>query len=195
MVASSLDKPTARSDIRLADWLTVERAAYAGIAVLALGCGDGLGRVPLGPAEAVQAFPAWAAAAGLPYDGSTALTGALIGVSPLLFGLQWLLFALFGVGDAIARSGRPWPAGWRRCCSTARDRLTGGALIGGLLGRLRRRRVHRPLGLCESLVAPLAMALLAALNVWARQTPASDETGATSKGAPLRWAAVALGLL
>ena len=150
----------------------------------------GLGRVPLGPAEAVQALPAWAAAAGQPYD--------LIGVSPLLFGLQWLLFALFGAGDAVARF---WPAlvgGLAPLLFYAlRDRLTrGGALIGGLLWAISGVAVFTGrLGLGESLVAPLALALLAAMNVWARQTAAAEETGATSKGTPLRWAAVALGLL
>jgi hypothetical protein len=48
----------------LAHWLTVERAAYAGIAILALGLRlYGLGQTLLGPAEAAQALPAWAAAA------------------------------------------------------------------------------------------------------------------------------------
>ena len=177
MVATSLDKPGARSEVRLTDWLTVERAAYAGIVVLALGLRlYGLGRVPLGPAEAVQALPAWAAAAGQPYD--------LIGVSPLQFGPQWLLFALFGAGDAVARL---WPAligGLTPLLFyVLRDRLTrGGALIGGLLWAVSGVAVFTGrLGLGESLVAPLALALLAALNVWARQTAAAEETGATSQ--------------
>ena len=128
MNATSLDKPAARSEIRIADWLTVERAAYAGIVVLALGLRlYGLGRVPLGPAEAAQALPAWAAVAGQPYD--------LTGVSPLLFGLQWLLFGLFGAGNAVARL---WPALFGGLAPllfyALRDRLTrGGALMGGLL--------------------------------------------------------------
>ena len=43
----SVSRPTPRES--LADWLTVERAAYAGIAVLALGLRlYGLGQVPLG---------------------------------------------------------------------------------------------------------------------------------------------------
>ena len=185
----SVSRPTPRET--LADWLTVERAAYAGIAVLALGLRlYGLGRVPLGPAEAAQALPAWAASAGQPYD--------LIGVGPLLFGLQWLLFALFGAGDAVARF---WPAlagGLAPLLFYAlRDRLTrGGALIGGLLWALSGVAVFTGrLGLGDSLVAPLALALLAAVNIWARRTAAAEETGATSAGTPLRWAAVALGLL
>ena len=204
---SSLDRPAARSDIRLADWLTVERAAYAGIAVLALGLRlYGLGRVPLGPAEAVQALPAWAAAAGQPYD--------LIGVSPLLFGLQWLLFALFGAGDAVARF---WPALIGGLAPllfyVLRDRLTrGGALIGGLLWAISGVAVFTGrLGLGDSLVAPLALALLAAVNLWAQRAGAIAEAGATAEGSPLRdgtggasvpapigplrWAAVVLGLL
>ena len=191
MNATSLDGAATRSDIRLADWLTIERSAYAGIAVLALGLRIyGLGRVPLGPVEAAQALPAWAAAAGQPYE--------LTSVSPLLFGMQWLLFALFGAGDAVARF---WPAligGLAPLLFYAlRDRLTrGGALIGGLLWAVSGVAVFTGrLGLGDSLVAPLALSLLAAVNVWARQTAAAEETGATSTGAPLRWAAVALGLL
>ncbi len=62
----------------LADWLTVERAAYAGIVVLALGLRlYGLGRVTLGPAEAAQALPAWAAVAGQPYDLSRRQSAAV----------------------------------------------------------------------------------------------------------------------
>ena len=195
----SVIRPTPRES--LADWLTVERAAYAGIAVLALGLRlYGLGRVPLGPTEAVQALPAWAAAAGQPYD--------LIGVSPLLFGLQWLLFALFGAGDAVARF---WPAlagGLAPLLFYAlRDRLTrGGALIGGLLWAVSGVAVFTGrLGLGDSLVAPLALALMAAVNVWARRAaatqrdrPDGDGTDGASVPAPtgsLRWAAVALGLL
>ncbi len=45
------------------------------------------------------------------------------------------------------------------------------------------------LALGGSLVAPLALALLAALNVWSRWR------GTAAEGTPLRWAAVCLGLL
>ena len=185
----SVSRPTPRET--LADWLTVERAAYAGIAALALGLRlYGLGRVPLGPAEAVQALPAWAAAAGQPYD--------LAGVSPLLFGLQWLLFALFGAGDAVARF---WPAVIGGLAPllfyTLRDRLTrGGALIGGLLWAISGVAVFTGrLGLGDSLVAPLALALMAAVNIWARRRQRQRRPGRSSTGTPLRWAAVALGLL
>lgn len=169
----------------LAEWLTVERAAYAGIAVLALGLRlYDLGRVPLGPAEAAQALPAWAIVARQLYD--------LTGVSPLLLGLQRLLFTAFGAGDSIARF---WPAlvgGLAPLLFYAlRDRLTrGGALIAALLWAVSAVAVFTGrLALGNSLVAPLALALLAAVNVWARAD------GATTKGSPLRWAAVALGLL
>jgi hypothetical protein len=185
----TMSRPTPRET--LADWLTVERAAYAGIVVLALGLRlHGLGRVPLGPVEAVQALPAWAAAVGQPYD--------LTGVSPLLFGWQWLLFALFGAWDAVARF---WPAligGLAPLLFYAlRDRLTrGGALMAALLWAISGVAVFTGrLGLGDSLVAPLALALLAAVNVWARQTAANEEAGTTTARSPLRWAAVALGLL
>jgi hypothetical protein len=169
----------------LADWLTVERAAYIGITAVALGLRlYGLGQVPLGPVEAAQALPAWAAVAGQPYD--------LTGVSPLLFALQRLLFMLFGATDLAARF---WPAllaGLAPLLFYAlRDRLTrGGALIAALLWASSPIGVFAGrLGLGESLVAPLALALLAALNVWARRI------GAPTEGSPLLWAAVALGLL
>ena len=179
----SVSRPTPRET--LADWLTVERAVYAGIAVLALGLRlYGLDQTPLGPAEAAQALPAWAAAVGQPYD--------LVGVSPLLFGWQWLLFALFGAGDAVARF---WPAMFGGLAPllfyALRDRLTrGGALIAALLWAMSAVAVFAGrLALDQSLVAPLALALLAALNIWTQRAESVERKW------PLRWAAVILGLL
>jgi 4-amino-4-deoxy-L-arabinose transferase-like glycosyltransferase len=199
MVVPSLNKQTARSGIQMAEWLTVERAAYAGITVLALGLRlYGLGRTSLGPAEAAQALPAWAATAGQPYD--------LAGVSPLLFALQRLLFLLFGASDFAARF---WPALLGGLAPlpfyALRDRLSrGGALVAAFLWAISAVAVFTArLGLGDSLVAPLALALLAALSVWARRTGPTGKgeasspapTGATTEGSPLLWAAVALGLL
>ena len=80
--------------------LTLEKAGYGGAVVLALVLRLLLlGAWPLGPAEAAQALPAVAASAGREFD--------LIGMSPVLFGLQRILFVVFGASDAWARA---WPA-------------------------------------------------------------------------------------
>lgn len=85
---------------RVVEWLTVERAGYALAVVIALGVRlYGLGDVPLGPTEALQALPAVDAARGaLPNLADT---------SALLHVLQRLTFALFGATDGTARF---WPA-------------------------------------------------------------------------------------
>ncbi len=165
MVATSLNNQDARQRLRIAEWLTVERAAYAGITMLALGLRlYGLGRSPLGPAEALQALPAWAATAGRSYD--------LAGVSPLLFTLQRPLFLLFGATDFAARF---WPALLGGLAPllfyVLRDRLTrGGALVAAFLWAISAVAVFTGrLGLSDSLVAPLALGLLAAISVWARR--------------------------
>ena len=86
--------------IVLADWLTLERASYGVIALAALGVRLwGLGWTSLNPAEASQALPAVAAAAGQAAD--------FAGASPLLHTLQRAVFMLFGATDASARW---WPA-------------------------------------------------------------------------------------
>ena len=143
-----------------AEWLTVERAAYAGVTLLALGLRlYGLGWWPLGPAEAAQALPAWAAAAGRPFD--------LTGTSPLLFTLQRLLFTPLGGSDALARW---WPALLGGLASllfyALRERLgRGGALMAALLWALSPLAVFTGrLGLGYGLVPPLALALLATLS-------------------------------
>ena len=105
------DKPTAAKRDRLADWLTVERAAYAGIAVLALGVRlYGLGRV------AADAGRGGAGAAGAGRGGRAA--DDLIGISPLLYTLHGCSLRPFGATDAARASGPRCWAGWRRCCST-----------------------------------------------------------------------------
>ena len=92
MTVTSLNKQVLHHDLRLASWLTVERGVYVGIALLALGVRlYGVGAIPLGPAEAAQALPAWAAVTGQPFQP--------VGASPLLLTFQRLAFAAFGAGD------------------------------------------------------------------------------------------------
>ena len=132
--APMVDEETLRraaSSQELMTWLTLERAAYGGAVVLALMFRLLLlGTLPLGPAESAQALPAAAAAAGREFD--------LIGVSPLLFGMQRLLFVLFGASDAWARA---WPA-----------------LLGGLAPLLF-LALSRPLGRGGALVAAYLWAI------------------------------------
>ncbi len=179
----TLDRAAQRGS--LADWLTVEQAAYAGIAVLALGVRlYGLGRAPLTPAEAAQALPALAAAS----EGVNALTSGLVALSPLLHLLQRALFAAFGATDFAARV---WPAllgGLAPLLFYAlRGRMTrGGALVAAALWAVSPLAVFSArLGLSAGLVPTLALALAAALSAYAaHRSP--------------RWltaAAVSLGLL
>ncbi len=141
----------------------------------------GLGAVPLGPAEAVQALPAVAAAAGQSPD--------LTGISPLLHTLQRATFMLFGATDASARW---WPAfltGLSPLLFYAlRGRLTrGGALIAAFLWALSPLAVWSGrLALGDALVPALALAVLAAM-VWAWDVGPSQRVLAAG--------AVALGLL
>ncbi len=188
-MSSELVLRDTRYRVDFADWLTVERAAYAGIALLALGVRlVALGRTALGPAEAAQALSAWAAASGQ--------AAPLIGVSPLLWAVQRLVFAAFGAGDFWARFLPALLGGLAPLCFWAlRDRLSrGGALIAALLWALSPLAVFTGrLGLGEGLVAPLALALLAAL---ARFDHGRAETGSDTAGRPaLTAAAVALGFL
>jgi len=78
------------------DWLTLERALYALLVVVAAGLRLGnLGRWPLAGFEASTALDAWHFLQGA--------GGSVIGHSPLLFHGDLLVFALFGSGDAQAR--------------------------------------------------------------------------------------------
>lgn len=161
------------------DWLTVERAAYAGLAVIALGVRLwGLGATALGPEEAVQALPALAAAQGNLPD--------LAGVSPLLHALQRITFSLFPASDAAARF---WPAllgGLSVLLFYAlRDRLSqGGALTAAALWALSPLAVWSSrLAAGDGLAAAAALALLAALNVLARGR--ADARGVAVAGAAL----------
>ena len=172
----------------LADWLTLERAAYGLIALLAVTLRlVGLGEWPLGPAEAAQALPALDAARGLPYD--------LAAISPLLCTLQRLLFMGLGANEALARV---WPVllgGLSALCFYAlRDRLTrGGALAAAALWAISPLAVFTARqGLGDGLTPSLALAFLACANLSVQRTTAET----TPRAAP--WpilAAAALGLL
>ena len=144
------------ADRELLSWLTLERAAYGGAIVLALLLRLLLlGAWPLGPAEAAQALPALAASTGREFD--------LIGTSPLLFGLQMPLFAVFGASDAWARV---WPAVLGGLApllfkALARPLGRGGALVAAYLWALSPMAVFSSrLGLGYSLVPIFALAIV-----------------------------------
>ena len=100
MVSSHImtQSSAADSESTWAGWLTVERAAYLGIALLALFVRFfNLGLHPLGAAEAHQALTAWQLAQG------DSLGGMVSGVSPLLLSLNHVLFLLTLGSDTLAR--------------------------------------------------------------------------------------------
>ena len=75
-------------------WLTVERALYLGLGLLALMLRlYALGRRPMQPEEARRALAAWQLLRGQPAEGC----------SPLVLTANFVLFALLGANDAIAR--------------------------------------------------------------------------------------------
>ena len=79
-------------------WLTVERAAYLGLALLALVLRlANLGVVPLSDAEAAQALVAWNIYQDQPLDQ--------VGYSPLVVTLDLVGFALLGDSEFAARLG------------------------------------------------------------------------------------------
>ena len=87
-------------ELRASGWLTVERAVYLGLALVAAWLRLlHLGMRPLGPEETAQAWAAWRLTQGQAVIGS--------GHSPLLLSLQYVTFLITGAGDALARF---WPA-------------------------------------------------------------------------------------
>lgn len=77
-------------------WLTVERALYLGLGLLALVLRlYALGRRPMQPEEARQALAAWHLFQGRPAE--------TMGCSPLLLTANLILFALLGANNLIAR--------------------------------------------------------------------------------------------
>ncbi len=82
----------------LLSWLTVERGAYVGLALLALALRlAGLGTHPLSDAEAGQAMVAWHVYQGQPAEQ--------VGYSPLIATLNLIGFALLGGNEFAARLG------------------------------------------------------------------------------------------
>jgi len=176
MVGVKVSEPARQEQFDLAVWLTTEKAAYGLIALVGL-----VARLvildmsPLGADEAAQALRAWAASRG----GQSDLAGA----SPLLFGLQQVLFTAFGPRDILARL---WPALLGGLAVLLffplRTRLgREGALAAALLWATAPMGVFTGrLGLSYGLVAPLALAVLAGL------TGAVDEVASARSGASHR---------
>jgi uncharacterized protein (TIGR03663 family) len=82
----------------LLSWLTVERAAYIGLALLALAFRlANLGLHPLSDSEAAQALVAWRAYQGQPVGEA--------GYSPLIVTLNLIGFLLLGGSEFVARLG------------------------------------------------------------------------------------------
>ncbi len=82
----------------LLSWLTVERAAYIGLALLALALRlANLGLHPLSDSEAAQALVAWRAYQGQPVGEA--------GYSPLIVTLNLMGFLLLGGSEFVARLG------------------------------------------------------------------------------------------
>lgn len=78
--------------------VTVEHVLFAAVATLAVVVRfAGLANTPLAPAEAGHAWAAWLAASATPVAGAPAPTSAL------LYGIDALLFFLFGGSDLLAR--------------------------------------------------------------------------------------------
>jgi len=196
LTEDELSMSVAGGHVSLAEWLTVERAAYAAVGLVGLGLRLlDLAGLPLTPAEAMQALPAWQAAGGRAYD--------LAGISPLLFNLQRFAFIPFGGADQVARA---WPALFGGLAPllfyALRDRLgRGGALAAAALWACSPMAVFvGRLGLGFGLVPPLALALLATLNLcFGERTGPGEaaERGAGPSGGQrwLIWAAIALGTM
>jgi hypothetical protein len=166
----------------LLDWLTIEKAAYAGAVLLAwLFRLVQVGASPLSPPEAAQALPALAAATGREFD--------LIGVSPLLFSLQRALFVLFGASDFWARW---WPAFLGGLTPLLyfclrRPLGRGGALAAAYLWAVSPMAVFGArLGLGHGLVPTLALAVVAGLALSAeREAPFRSCSGLVLAGGAL----------
>jgi 4-amino-4-deoxy-L-arabinose transferase-like glycosyltransferase len=174
--------------LQWAAWLTIERAAYALVALVALGVRlVRLDAWSLIPAEAAQALSALAATAGVQPD--------LAGLSPLLYTLQRAVFTLFGATDLAARILPALLGGLSPLLFYAlRERLgRGGALAAATLWALSPVAVWSSrLALGDALVPALALAVLAALVHFTR-SDAAESVGA--RGTAAAWLGIALGLL
>ena len=183
-MTSTLTSTNARvsvDELQGAQWLTLERAAYGCILLLAAWLRFlHLGMRPLGPEEAAQAWAAWRLT-----QGQAAISG---GLSPLLLNLQYLTFLLVGAGDVAARL---WPAlvgtGMVLLPSGLRHRLgRGGALAASLVLALSPTAVffsRHSSGYI--LVAASTLALAVALPNWLEGRTGWLLAGAMASGALL----------
>ena len=176
------------SEIQIADgvqhsagWLTVEGAAYLGLALAAAWLRFlHLGTRPLDPQEANQAWAAWRLTQGL------AITGT--GQSPLLLSLQYLTFLVTGATDVLARF---WPAlagtGMVLLPYGLRHRLgRGGALAAATVLALSPSLVFfSRYGGAEILVAAASLALLVAFVNWLDGRPQWLTAAVAAAGAML----------
>ena len=184
MTEQTLTSHNNRGAVAWTDWLTLEQAGYGVIALAALGIRLwGLGWTPLNPAEASQALPAAAAAAGQAVD--------LAGASPLLHTLQRAVFMLFGATDAGARWWAAFLGGLSPLLFYAlRSRLgRGGALAAASLWAASPLAVWSSRLAVGDALAPVAVLALLAAIIWALDA----EKQPAEPG--LLTAAVVLGLL
>jgi hypothetical protein len=185
MVEDGESRKFSAAERTVLNWLTIEKAAYAGAVLLAsLSRLIRLGASPLSPPEAAQALPALSAATGREFD--------LIGASPLLFSLQRTLFVSFGASDVWARW---WPAMLGGLAPLLyyclrRPLGRGGALAAAYLWAASPMAVFGArLGLGYGLVPTLALAVVAGLAL------SADRDGPSRHGLGLVLAGGSLGLL
>ncbi len=147
------------SRLSVTEWLTLERAGYGLAAIVALALRLGaLDAVPLAPVEAVEALPALVGTQGGSPD--------LAGVSPLLYALQRLTFAVVGPSDGSARFWAALLGGLSPLLFYwLRDRMSrGGALVAALLWSVSPLAVWSSrLAVGDALVPTAALAWLSAL--------------------------------
>lgn len=155
------------SRLSITEWLTLERAGYGLAAIVALSLRLGaLDAVPLAPVEAVEALPALVGAQGGSPD--------LAGVSPLLYALQRLTFAVVGPSDGSARFWVALVGGLSPLLFYwLRGRMSrGGALVAALLWSI------SPLAVWSSrLAVGDALVPTAALAWWAALASSRDRRG------------------
>ena len=133
----------------IAQWLTIERAAYIAIGILALVLRlVGLGRQPMAPGEAAQAV------AALDLIGHTGAVAAG-GTSPLLLSLHTLTFLVTHASEGAARV---WPA------------------LAGTLLVLLAYGLREELGRLGALFAALLLAVSSSLVFWSRSATGESFT-------------------
>jgi 4-amino-4-deoxy-L-arabinose transferase-like glycosyltransferase len=156
---ATLGRQSLSSRLSVTEWLTLERAGYGLAAIVALALRLGaLDAVPLAPVEAIQALPALV--------GAQVGSPDLAGVSPLLYALQRLTFAVVGPSDGSARFWVALVGGLSPLLFYwLRGRMSrGGALVAALLWSISPLAVWSSrLAVGDALVPTAALAWLAAL--------------------------------